>query len=82
MRSANWPCQRIAAWFAEQNVTISAEGVRQFCKVRGIRKATPSMVETSVATSRPEAARPLPPATKRIKKFHYEGSGPIEASRS
>ncbi|MBB5353868.1 hypothetical protein HNR46_004132 [Haloferula luteola] len=82
MRSVNWPFQKIATWFAERNVTISTEGVRQFCKVRGIRKASPSMVEAPVATARSKAAEPLPPAAKRHKKFHYEGNGPIEASRS
>jgi len=39
MRRSRWPYRRIADWLREnRNVTTAAEGVRSFCRVRGIKK--------------------------------------------
>jgi len=84
MRSANWPCRKIASWLAERDISISAEGVRQFCKVRGIRKAQAPTTDAP-PTQRPQASSSPPsitPTVKRSKKFHYRDDGPIEAARS
>jgi len=86
MRAAKWPHQRIADWLqSEQQFSISAEAVRQFCKVRGILKPkgkiTPSPRSKRGSSPRPKTIGSTTP-NKKAKLFEYDDTKPIQIRRS
>ncbi len=63
MRTQEWPYRRIADWLRNnKEITISAEAVRQFCKVRDISKGN---------SERQPKARPSRTPTKPLKQNRY-----------
>lgn len=57
MRRSRWPYRRIADWLREnRNVRIAAEGVRSFCRVRGIKKGTSTAQHRTVSTQQKSIA--------------------------
>ena len=85
MRTAKWPHQQIAKWLqTEQHFTISAEAVRQFCKVRGILKpmgATQLAPRSQRERGSKNKPRKPPTSEKNRRLFEYDDSKPIQIKR-
>lgn len=71
MRSLSWPYHAIAKWLLDENqVSISTEAIRQFCKVRGIHKGSKS--HTSPSTQQKKEKTTTAPAQADEEIFTFE----------
>lgn len=78
MRTQNWPYSRISAWLRdEKQISISAEAVRKFCRLRKIQKGE----LPTTASKRQHRPRQTLIKNREVKLFEYDGNGPIETDR-
>ena len=82
MRKSRWPYRRIAEWLRnERNVSATADTVRSFCRVRGIRKGT-GVTQRSGPTSRTSTGRNEQRNSGGGKVFDFDESKPMETWKS
>ena len=87
MRRSLWPYRRIAEWLREnRNVDTVAEGVRSFCRVRGIKKGTCAAQRARKASRKREGNSTTPhlgrPKDPEEKVFTFDSTKPIETWKS
>ena len=82
MRKSRWPYRRIAEWLRnERNVSATADTVRSFCRVRGIRKGT-GVTQRPIPTSRTNVRRNDQRSSGGEKVFDFDESKPMETWKS
>lgn len=86
MRRCRWPYRRIADWLQDnRDVETTAEGVRSFCRVRGIKKGTSAVQSARDAARRrkgDETVRPQGSAHIDETVFDFDESKPLETWKS
>lgn len=82
MRKSRWPYRRIAEWLQiQRSVSATADTVRSFCRVRGIRKGT-SAVQRSKPSGSSTSAKHDQPDGGGGMIFDFDESKPMETWKS